>query len=107
MGQIEEAIGERKKAVELDPLSPLLHSALGEAYYHARRFDLSIAQNTEAHHQQIEFVELCEVIGVGETVSGVRIHRKQNVRERAAYRSHIVQIFSRLDFQLDALIAAA
>ena len=48
MGQIEEAIGERKKAVELDPLSPLLHSALGEAYYHARRFDLSIAQNTEA-----------------------------------------------------------
>ena len=59
------------------------------------------------HHQQIEFVELCEVIGVGETVSGVRIHRKQNVRERAAYRSHIVQIFSRLNFQLDALIAAA
>jgi len=48
MGQTEQAIGERKKAVELDPVSPLLHSALGEAYYHARRFDLSIAQNKEA-----------------------------------------------------------
>jgi len=48
VGKLDEAVAERKKAIELDPVSPLLRSALGEAYYHARRFDLSIAQNTQA-----------------------------------------------------------
>jgi len=48
MGKSEEAIAERKKAVELDPISPLLNSALGEAYYHARRFDVTIEQNKKA-----------------------------------------------------------
>ena len=48
MGQLDAAIAERKKALDLDPISPLLHSALGEAYYHARHFDVTIAQNTRA-----------------------------------------------------------
>ncbi len=48
MGKSDEAIAERKKAVELDPISPLLHSALGEAYYQARRFDVTIAENHKA-----------------------------------------------------------
>jgi TolB-like protein/Flp pilus assembly protein TadD len=48
MGKSDEAITERKKAVELDPISPLLNSALGEAYYHARRFDVTIEQNKKA-----------------------------------------------------------
>ena len=48
MGKSDDAIAERKKALELDPISPLLHSALGEAYYHARRFDVTIEQNKQA-----------------------------------------------------------
>jgi tetratricopeptide (TPR) repeat protein len=48
MGQSDDAIAERKKALELDPISPLLNSALGEAYYHARRFDVTIEQNKKA-----------------------------------------------------------
>jgi tetratricopeptide (TPR) repeat protein len=48
MGRLPEAIEERKKAVELDPLSPLLASALGEAYYQARQFDQTIEQNQRA-----------------------------------------------------------
>jgi TolB-like protein/Flp pilus assembly protein TadD len=48
MGQSDEAIVERKKALDLDPISPLLSSALGEAYYHARRFDVTIEQNKKA-----------------------------------------------------------
>jgi len=48
MGKPDEAIAERKKAVELDPISPLLHSALGEAYYQARRFDVTIEENHKA-----------------------------------------------------------
>lgn len=46
--RLDEAIDERKKAVALDPLSPLMTSALGEAYYHARRFDLTIEQNSKS-----------------------------------------------------------
>jgi TolB-like protein/Flp pilus assembly protein TadD len=48
MGESDEAIVERKKALDLDPISPLLSSALGEAYYHARRFDVTIEQNKKA-----------------------------------------------------------
>jgi TolB-like protein/Flp pilus assembly protein TadD len=48
VGRLDEAITERKKALELDPISPLLNSALGEAYYNARRFDVTIEQNKKA-----------------------------------------------------------
>ncbi|HEX6802073.1 MAG TPA: hypothetical protein VF133_00205 [Terriglobales bacterium] len=48
MGKLSDAIAERKKAVALDPASPLMASALGEAYYQARMFDNTIAQNQHA-----------------------------------------------------------
>jgi TolB-like protein/Tfp pilus assembly protein PilF len=48
MGRLDEAITERKQAQELEPASPLLNSALGEAYYQARKFDLTIAQNQKS-----------------------------------------------------------
>ena len=44
MGRADDAIAERKKAVELDPINPLLASALGEAYFQSRRFDLTVSQ---------------------------------------------------------------
>lgn len=48
MGKLPEAIAERKKAVDLDPINPLMASALGEAYYQARQFDRTIEQNQRA-----------------------------------------------------------
>jgi tetratricopeptide (TPR) repeat protein len=48
MGKLTEAITERKKAMELDPINPLMASALGEAYYQARQFDSTIALNQRA-----------------------------------------------------------
>lgn len=48
MGRLSDAIAERKKAAELDPGSPLMASALGEAYYQARRFDNTIEENQRA-----------------------------------------------------------
>ena len=48
MGKLPDAIGERKKAVDLDPASPLMASALGEAYYQARQFDETIDENQRA-----------------------------------------------------------
>ena len=47
-GQLPQAIEQRKRAVDLDPLSPLMASALGEAYYQSRQFDQTIAQNQRA-----------------------------------------------------------
>jgi TolB-like protein/Flp pilus assembly protein TadD len=48
MGQLEDAIAERKKAVALDPINPLMNSALAEAYYHARRFEVTIEESHKA-----------------------------------------------------------
>jgi tetratricopeptide (TPR) repeat protein len=45
MGKLEEAIEERKTAQQLEPDSPLMDSALGEAYYQARQFDNAITYN--------------------------------------------------------------
>jgi serine/threonine-protein kinase len=48
MGDIDQAIAERKRAVSIEPKSPLLNTALGEAYYQARRFSDSIGPNQQA-----------------------------------------------------------
>lgn len=74
MGQTEDAIGERKKAVELDPVSPLLHSALGEAYYHARRFDLSIAENTEALELDTSYA--IALVNIGRAYNRLGMHQQ-------------------------------
>ena len=47
-GDLKNAILERKRAFELDPVNPLLASALGEAYYHNREFDRAIEQNSRS-----------------------------------------------------------
>jgi tetratricopeptide (TPR) repeat protein len=48
MGDVDQAIAERKRAVSIEPKSPLLNTALGEAYYQARRFSDSIAPYQES-----------------------------------------------------------
>ena len=48
IGKLDEAIAERKRATELDPLDPLLSSALGEAYYQNRQFELTVEQNAKS-----------------------------------------------------------
>ncbi len=44
LGRFEEAIAECRRAVELDPLSPIINTDLGAALYLARRSDEAIAQ---------------------------------------------------------------
>ena len=48
MGDLGQAIAERKLAVSIEPRSPLLNTALGEAYYQARQFKDSIGPNQKA-----------------------------------------------------------
>ena len=44
MGRPEEAIANYKRGLELDPLSPIINGALGQAFYYTRRYDDAIAQ---------------------------------------------------------------
>jgi TolB-like protein/Tfp pilus assembly protein PilF len=44
LGRFDEAIAEGKRAVELDPLSPVINSDLGQTFANARRYDEAIAQ---------------------------------------------------------------
>ena len=44
LGRFEEAIAEGKRAVELDPLSPIINADFGTTFYYARRYDESAAQ---------------------------------------------------------------
>ena len=48
IGDLNAAITERKRALELDPVNPLLSSALGEAFYQNRQFDRAIEQNSRS-----------------------------------------------------------
>lgn len=48
MGDMTKAIAERETARKLDPVSPLLTTALGEAYYQNRQFDLAIQMAQKA-----------------------------------------------------------
>jgi serine/threonine-protein kinase len=44
LGRFDEAIAEGKRAVELDPLSPIINADLGQDLHMARRYDQAIAQ---------------------------------------------------------------
>src|SRR6478752_912242 len=44
LGRFDEAIAESKRAIELDPLSPIINADLGQVLYTARRYDEAIAQ---------------------------------------------------------------
>jgi TolB-like protein/Tfp pilus assembly protein PilF/class 3 adenylate cyclase len=44
LGRFDEAIAEGKRAVELDPLSPVINTDLGQTLFNARRYDEAIAQ---------------------------------------------------------------
>jgi tetratricopeptide (TPR) repeat protein len=80
MGKSDEAIAERKKALELDPISPLLHSALGEAYYHARRFDVTIEQNAQA--LELDHGYAIALVNIGRAYEQMGMHQQA----RAAFQ---------------------
>src|SRR6266853_967529 len=44
LGRFEEAIAEGKRAIELDPFSPIMNADLGQNLFCARRYDEAIAQ---------------------------------------------------------------
>jgi len=74
LGQLDAAIVERKKAQELDPASPLLNSALGEAYYQARQFDLAVAQNRKS--LELDPGYAVALVNLGRAYGQTGLHRR-------------------------------
>jgi serine/threonine protein kinase/Tfp pilus assembly protein PilF len=56
MGSFDEAITEAEKARELDPLSLIINTIVGIAYYFARRYDESIANHKKALEMDPNFL---------------------------------------------------
>jgi serine/threonine-protein kinase len=56
MGRFDEAIAQSKRAVELDPLSPIANSNLGFVYYYAHQYDLAIEQNRKVMELDTNFL---------------------------------------------------
>jgi TolB-like protein/DNA-binding winged helix-turn-helix (wHTH) protein/tetratricopeptide (TPR) repeat protein len=46
-GKSEESVAEMKKALELDPLSPIYNAYLGLNYFYARQYDKALSQYTK------------------------------------------------------------
>ncbi len=56
MGRFDEAIIEAERARDLDPLSIIIHSVVGIAYYYARRYDDSITSHQKALEMDRNFL---------------------------------------------------
>jgi TolB-like protein/Flp pilus assembly protein TadD len=70
LGRFDEAIAEGKRAIELDPLSPIINSDLGETLYLARRYDEAIAQLRKAVEIDPTFWYAHEALGVALQLKG-------------------------------------
>ncbi len=55
LGRFDQAIAEVKRALELDPVSPIISTTLGSVYTLARRYDESIAQLRDTVEMHPEF----------------------------------------------------
>ena len=56
MGKLDEAIAEMKRAQELDPLSPIISTNLGVAYYYARQYDQAMEQYRKTLEMDPNFI---------------------------------------------------
>ena len=64
MGDFEKAEIELKKALEIDPVSPSMTSALGQIYYYQKKYDLAIAQYEKSLELDREFARTKVYLGL-------------------------------------------
>jgi tetratricopeptide (TPR) repeat protein len=70
MGRLDEAIEASRKALELDPLSPLLQFHLGLRYFSARQYDRAIEQLSNALDLDPQYYWAHMMLGVSYIVTG-------------------------------------
>jgi tetratricopeptide (TPR) repeat protein/TolB-like protein len=81
VGRLPEAIAEREKARRLDPTSPLFVTALGEAYYHTRQFDLTIEETRKS--LELDPTYLVALVNQGRALE----QKGQHEEARSAYKT--------------------
>jgi TolB-like protein/Flp pilus assembly protein TadD len=69
-GQFDRAIAEAKRAVELDPVSPIIHADLGGVYMMARRYDEAIEQLRNTVEMDPEFYWAHRFLGLALELKG-------------------------------------
>ncbi len=70
LGRFDEAIAEGKRAIELDPLSPIINVNLGATLISARRYDEAIAQLRKTVEIDPTFVNAHALLGVALLLKG-------------------------------------
>jgi tetratricopeptide (TPR) repeat protein len=71
MGRLDEAIAALRRAVALDPLSPVTIQDLGWAFVHARQYDRALEQFQKALEIEPNFAEPHRGLGVAYTQKGM------------------------------------
>ena len=69
-GQFDHAIAEAKRAVELDPVSPIIHAELGTVYMVARRYDDAIEELRNTVEMYPEFYWAHRFLGLALELKG-------------------------------------
>ena len=69
-GQFDRAIAEVKRAVELDPVSPIIHAELGTVYMVARRYDEAIEELRNTVEMYPEFYWARRFLGLALELKG-------------------------------------
>ena len=88
LGDLDQAIAERKRAVSIEPKSPLLNAALGEAYYQARRFSDSIGPNHQALSIDPHYADAIINIGRAYEQMGMYPQAQQAYQSILAFAPH-------------------
>ena len=70
-----------------------------------RVIDHVVVRERLFHHQQVERIELSQVLGVGEGICRVGIHREQPLRIGLADGTNDIDVPPRLDLEFDAPVA--
>jgi TolB-like protein/Flp pilus assembly protein TadD len=96
MGDLNQAIAERKRAVSIEPRAPLLNTALGEAYYQAKQFKESIGSDLTALSFDPNYA--VAVINVG------RAYEQQGMYPQALHAYQSILAFAPNDPALLALL---
>jgi adenylate cyclase len=64
LGRFDEAIAETKRAVELDPLSPIINTDRAYPLYYARRYDEALAQSKKTIELDPSFFYSRQILGM-------------------------------------------
>jgi TolB-like protein/lipoprotein NlpI len=70
LGRFDQAIAEERRALQLDPVSPIISTTLGAVYRMARRYDEAIAQLRDAVEMHPEFYWAHRFLGMSLELKG-------------------------------------